>query len=593
MMSLTVVLCFIFGAAALQSVRLAIKRDRRSSVSNHFYVNAHFGSPALEHKLLLSSFPTNGTGVFHCLGSLSKTYDPENENDLVRFTERGLMSSKRTLIRASVWHHCETTVDSEPKAIRAAVLRSCAEDSCDGVLNLRTESPIWRAFAAFTLTRNTLELHTSAPWDKHQTHTLCAPHEATIPSYCTFNATVAGRPVLVSLVADMIGVTVPEWLSEKQRLEIEIPGAEALVIDIRAIESEREILVAKSAFSIGNDGDDDDDDDMRHTALAGEKELTLIATGPQPIDKNAPRDRILLGTGLLMNYSVRKTLLPLESVSFSLLAIREHWTALESFLLCGFYFHMVQLMLHSSMLNGMVIAGTAPVVRVAWLEWMSATITLGAFVYLIYAVSNSVDSAALEQPLVVFLIVQMIGNALVLMALWVLSAGQRKLAHHWWLLQSGCSEQIVSLAMLTISLVVRLTVDGRTVIAMLMAMIVVGNSARNVYQALNLFMPIYSPAWSSVAYRLVFWAFTLSFNFLYPAIQLMISVFFVVTGNWVIVVLLALVAIGLGMHLVDTDRETERRMSLLPSDARNRIPISSHITPYYHHPHNFNILHYF
>lgn len=578
---------FVSCALALQSVRLAIKRDMRSRVSNHLFVNAQFGTPALDHKLLLTSFPTNGTGVFHCLGSLSKTYDPENENDLVRFTERGFLSSKRTLIRASVWHHCNPVVDSESKAIRSTVLRSCAEDGCDGVLNLRGESPVLRAFTAFTLTRNTLELHTTTPLDEHGAHTVCSPHEESVPSFCTFNATVDGRAVVVSLVVDSIGVTVPQWLADRREIRIDIDGTDPIILDLDVIDTEKKTMERKSVFEIHGEDEDDDDEDTRHTALAGERELALQALGPAALEKNAPLDRIIIGTGILVDYSVHKTLVPLESVSFSLAAVREHWTTLESVLLCGFYFHMVQLMLHSSMLNGMVIAGSAPTMRVQWLEWLSAAITAGAFAYLIYAVSNSVDSAALETPLVVFILIQLIVNSIMLILLWVNS---RRQPHHWWMMQSSCCEQLVSLAMLTISLVVRLTVDGRTVIAVLMTMIVIGNGARNVYQGANLFMPVFSRAWNSPGYRMMYMMFTVAFNFIYPAVQLSISVFYVVTASWSATLVLTLVAIGIGMHLVDADRETERKMaSSTPAVLPSAVYFDSHL----HRGHNFSILHYF
>src|SRR3990172_230892 len=90
----------------LQSVRLPIERDLGAAIARQYFIEAQIGTPAIAYKLLLSSRPTGGSGVFHCLDQFSQTFDANRSEDIVRFTQRSALSTRRTALRAAMWRLC-------------------------------------------------------------------------------------------------------------------------------------------------------------------------------------------------------------------------------------------------------------------------------------------------------------------------------------------------------------------------------------------------------------------------------------------------------------------------------------------------------
>lgn len=583
----------------LQSVRIPILRDLRHTLAHHYSIEAHIGTPAVIYRLELTSAPMGGFGVFHCLGSMSRTYNESSSSDVIRFTQRSALSARRSMVRTALWHQCDAagagTPTEEKRDERSAQMRASREQAsqqcatggeCDGVLNLRHgDSPLWRAFSAFTLTRNYFFLHSDMQLGIDSRFVACA-ETIDANSYCEFDAVLDKRKVRVVLSIDAPTISLPHWVdADRGELALTLPNdAGTVYIDLEAIRKEQAAqenggtdLLSLLMGGSGNADDDDDDDDLRTaSALETKKQVAeanvragnvapFVDRREQHEGSSEDEQRLVLGSSVLLQYAVRKHMVPLAAVEFLPLALREHHYWYETVLRIVAVMHLMALVCHSALNHGMYMAGSLRGQRrVLWIDILTFVVTL--LCGTVAVVFTAINTAAFSTAFIVYLSVQIVVNLPLMLvgsfAVWSERGSANAPRYHWRLVYMAASEQLVLMAIVVLSLLVQLDTEMHTWWAAAAAFFVVADGVRNAYKAASLVANVQSSAGSSTTFAVLFGVQLVAVNLVYSAVQLSASVINVVIAATVIdsvagTALVLAAALTLGIELVDSYRESE------------------------------------
>jgi len=606
--TLSVLFVAVAGAARLQSVDLDVHRDHAVAVAPPLIVEAHIGTPPTTYRLLLTSRAANATGVLHCLDEHSQTFDSATSSDVVRFTERQVVASRRTALRTRLWQRCFATdavaataaaVAGEPAVPFAshdalAIAQECAHGRCDGALSLDAAAPLWRAFVGFTLTRNTFALHTELPPASQRISNTLALAEcgaaATEGSYCDFDArTRSGRAVTVSLVADDAALRLPHWLAGDalRMLELELGTGDVLRVDLDAIRAEQ-------AAARHDTGVDDDDDVSRSAPLLAtldnKFEADDFVQAAAHTADSADETHIVIGTSALLECGVRRRFAPHNTVEFFRVSAREHLRWPEALMQSFFFTHFIALLCHSALVqashaNRALAKGATRAASpspqpplLAWLSVFSVLCTLAALLFALSALFGTRDGSYLDSArdagLYAYVCTQVALNGAVALFFAPLARLGSRLPAHWRLLHSAASEQTVLMALLLLATAVRTSAAGDTFGALTATLLVVGNAARNLYHLHNLVLVQRRDP------RRVFYALAAAqlgaVNFVYSAAVLSSTVLLPVLRSPALVALAVAVAVEFGLRIVDVYRESERT-ELAAEAPSPRIAIGAEI----------------
>lgn len=536
--------CLFARVSSLQSVKLPLVRDLSVAYERKMLVDAQIGTPPAIYRLRLTTNASAPLSLFHCIEKMSSSYSSAASSDTLRLTQHSFMSDHRSLLRVSVQQRCNESDRTNRSALDTPEI--------DGVLSLRSaHNSLWSAYPRVTLTRNFITLSTKAAFLDDGIS--CNAQSVIDSSYCEFYGTIGSRQVLIALVIDTSTVVMPSWATENI-VEIR-SGGHIILVDMKKLRDNQNVR-HQSIFQMAAPGDEDDDD-LSISADKAELELQKILASETPEDviRFEPRQTVVLGSAILAQHQIERQFFPVSSVWIKAVAIREHFFWYESALNTVFTVHFIGLVCHSAWLHSRYMSQFRVSIedRILWLEVISLALTVAAVSFGMYLSLTELDGA-----LRVYVAIQLVTNVTCVLLFAPTTLFQKpQPRQRSRLAYSTSSEQCVAVALLAISLVVRLNSGWRSLTSAFAAFLVLANTARSVYKAANLFAFRFSSARTSKLFRVFCFVVLLGVALLYSAVQLSISVLFVVLESIPLTLLVVAFAWELGTQFVDIYRESE------------------------------------
>jgi hypothetical protein len=538
------------------------KQPGLSKLPRTYAIDVRIGTPPLAYRLALTSGTNAGVQVFGCIANVSESF--ADESDIVRLSQRTPLLTHRRQMRSRL----NTDCGGERK--RSVFTPA---QGFDGLFDLHhTSSPLWGAFAGFTLNRNYFHLHDSFYDFDNSIDCL----EGLEGSYCEFDATVDKHHVRVALSIDQVGIEVPAWFDiNATTLELTAQGSEKQVLRVNLEmirrEQQAELDSQKSWLSGFGSGQDDDDDDSGKYRVENAQMILMqqrlerekLARLSDPYIKHGTnQNRIVLGSSILLQFQIEKQMTkPISSVRISAAVIREDWLWYEAILFAIALTHLISLVCHSALYHAMFMAGILrKQKRIWWLDLFSVLVILLCFVCSSLLLAS--NWSVLDVSLRVFLTVMLSANAVVFLYLAPATFFSGKLFHHFQLLFMASGEQLVVQTLLTLSLIIRSDTKTRAFIAVFVAFVAIANAARNVYKCTFLLVDTQLVASKSISFVAVYLVLLIGINLVYATVELSRSVLTVIFGGTIVGSTggtFALIAIGvsIGTYVTDAYRNAE------------------------------------